>query len=92
MLESSAIVVTLAWITTMFESAELSVVYEDGVLKPDQRLDLPEHTRLQVLIHRVETTPERAAAARRRMREIAAGGMFRLNGHRLTRDDMHERG
>jgi predicted DNA-binding antitoxin AbrB/MazE fold protein len=70
---------------------EISVTYTGGVLKPDQRLDLPEGARLRAVISTDDQSPEGAKAAMREIRRIAESGAFRSGGRRLTRDQMHER-
>ncbi|MCB9865760.1 MAG: antitoxin family protein [Phycisphaerales bacterium] len=71
---------------------ELAVVVEGGLLRPQTKLNFPEHTRLVVAIRRVETTPETETAARKLFADIRQSGMVRLNGWRPSRDEMHERG
>jgi predicted DNA-binding antitoxin AbrB/MazE fold protein len=70
---------------------ELAVVVENGVLRPEQKLNFPEHTRLVIRIQRVETTAEGTAEAKRLFAEIRASGRVRLGGWHPTRDEMHER-
>jgi len=70
----------------------LAVVYERGVLRPEERLDLPERTRLIIAVRRVETTPESESHGRQRLHEIRRRGDIRLAGWRPTRAELHERG
>lgn len=70
---------------------EISVIVENGVLRPETALNYPEHTRLRVRVERVETTPEAAQAAQKLFEEIQASGAVRLGGWHPTREEMHER-
>lgn len=76
----------------MFPVGDIGVVFENGVLRPEQNLDLPEHTRLLISIRRVQVTPSSQENGRRLFHQIREQGLVRLNGWRPTRDDMHERG
>lgn len=71
---------------------ELALVFENGVLRPETQLSLPEHTRLVVTIRRVDVTPESEAEGRRELAEILERCELRLNGWHPTRDELHERG
>lgn len=71
---------------------ELSVIVDNGVLRPEGKMDLPEHTRLVIVIRRVETTPEGEAAGRAALHEIRQRGSILLGGWRPTREELHERG
>lgn len=75
----------------MIAPGEIGVVFENGVLRPEHELSLPEHARLVIAIRRIEVAPEDEEWARHRLREIREGGLVRSNGLRLTRDQMHER-
>lgn len=75
----------------MSTASELGMVVENGLLRPDTPLHLPEHTRLRVVIRRIEVTPESALAGLESLRQIRTAGMVRLGGWRPIRDDMHER-
>ncbi len=71
-------------------NADIDVTYEDGVLRPDQALELPDWTRLRISIRRIEPTPEAEARARRKLNEIRDSGAIRLGGWRPRRDELHE--
>lgn len=75
----------------MAPNGDIAVIFEDGVLKPETELGLPEHARLLIAIRRIEVTKEDEAWARSRLREISEAGLVRSEGLRLTRDQMHER-
>ena len=66
--------------------------YTDGVLKLDKPLDLPEGTRLRVVVSLLEPDPVTKANAIETLRRIRESGVFRSGGRKLTRDEMHERG
>jgi predicted DNA-binding antitoxin AbrB/MazE fold protein len=70
---------------------EMSVIVDQGVLRPETRLDMPDGTRLVIVIRSVETTPEAAAAAREKLHELRRRGTVRLGGWHPTREEMHER-
>ena len=72
-------------------NGELAVVVEGGMLRPEKKLNFPEHTRLVIAIRRVETTPEAEAASKKLFEEIRKSGKVRLGGWHPTRDEMHER-
>lgn len=72
-------------------TGDISVTYENGVLRPDEQLNLPEGTRLRASIHGVAPDPKAAAAAMEAIRRISDSGVFRSGGRRFTRDQMHER-
>ena len=72
-------------------NGEIGVVFENGVLRPEQDLGFPEHTRLVISIRRVEVTPASEEEGRRLLHDIRDRGLVRLEGWRPTRDEMHER-
>lgn len=71
-------------------TARVTGTIEDGVLKFDEPLGLPNHSRVTVIVEPLITTEQRLAAwdstvARLRERPINSGGI------RFTRDELHER-
>lgn len=67
----------------------ITATFEDGVLKPAQPLDLPDHARVRLTVEPMEnevSTEERLAALDNLMR-IAKPHP----GAHLTRDELHER-
>ena len=70
---------------------EISVTYIGGVLKPDERLDLPEGARLRAVILPAAPDPAAAERAWETIKRIRESGVFRSGGRKLTRDQMHER-
>lgn len=77
-------------LSIMVANGEISVTYTNGVLKPDQRLNFPEGTRLRAVISPAEPDPVAAAKAMEEIRRISASGAFRSGGRKFTRDEMHE--
>lgn len=72
-------------------NGEISVTFTGGVLKPDERLDIPEGSRFRAMIRPETGDPVRAAKAMETIRRIRESGVFRSGGRKLTRDEMHER-
>ncbi|MEX2218278.1 MAG: antitoxin family protein [Phycisphaerales bacterium] len=66
------------------------LTYGGGVFKPDEPVDLPEGTRVQVSVWR-PPTPEQSARAWEAIRQISESGAFRSGGKKFTRDELHER-
>lgn len=67
----------------------ITATFEDGVLKPTQPLNLPEHAEVRLTVEQIEhelTQEERLAAFDALMR-IAKPHP----GRHLTRDELHER-
>jgi predicted DNA-binding antitoxin AbrB/MazE fold protein len=67
----------------------ITATFEDGVLKPAQPLDLPEHAQVRLTVEPLVTeltTEERLAALDNLMRLAKPH-----SGPHLTRDELHER-
>ncbi len=80
----------------MYREQDVPFVYEHGVLKPEQPLDLPEGSRGIARIREPDArNGSTQSQARRRaidaIRRIGESGVFNSGGHKLTRDEMHER-
>lgn len=75
----------------MILTGEFEVIVENGLLRPEQPLAFPEHTRLVVSVHRVEPTAQEREWGRQEMRRIREQGLVSLNGWRPMRDELHER-
>lgn len=78
----------------MYREQEFHFVYERGVLRPEERLDLPEGARG---VARIREASEQAASGSRKraietIRRIGESGVFNSGGRKLSRDEMHERG
>jgi predicted DNA-binding antitoxin AbrB/MazE fold protein len=65
----------------------ITATFENGVLKPDQRLGLPPRSRVRLVVQAVETPDEAWEELQRLLKSspINSGGDF------LTRDQLHER-
>lgn len=72
-------------------NGEISGTYTGGVLKPDQRLDLPEGARFRAIIRSEMRDPAAAAKAWETIERIRKSGVFRSGGRKFTRDELHER-
>ena len=71
-------------------TTRLTGTIEDGVLKFDEPLEFPNHSRVTVIVEPLITTEQRLAAwdsteERLRLRPINSGGI------KFTRDELHER-
>jgi len=72
-------------------TTQVTATYIDGVLKPDESVDLYDHARVSLTITPLEDRPQPAAAwesLKQRIRQRPVHG----GGHRFTRDELHERG
>lgn len=78
----------------MYREQEFHFVYEHGVLKPEERLDLPEGARGVARIREGSIEQETMGRARalEAIRRIGDSGIFNSGGTKLTRDEMRERG
>jgi predicted DNA-binding antitoxin AbrB/MazE fold protein len=81
----------------MDREQDIPFIYENGVLKPEAPVDLPEgargiaHIRDAGADSGVGDAPSRRRAIDA-IRRIGESGAFNSGGRRLTRDEMHERG
>lgn len=79
----------------MDREQEVHFVYENGVLRPDEPVDLPEGARGVARILETRDSAHRDSESRRRalatIRRIGESGVFDSGGRQLTRDEMHER-
>jgi predicted DNA-binding antitoxin AbrB/MazE fold protein len=72
----------------------ITATFEDGVLKPMQPLDLPEHAQVRVSIELLKSDIQKQWDATREERLAALESSLRLAkpmGEHLTRDQLHER-
>lgn len=67
-------------------------IYADGVLKPEEKLDLPDQQRVQVIIQPTEEQADidRTAALDRLFADVSRSEFFRA-GPVPTRDELHDR-
>jgi predicted DNA-binding antitoxin AbrB/MazE fold protein len=71
-------------------TTQVEATWSDGVLKPDERVPLPEQTRVRLTIEPIEKhspSTEAWASLKQWIRENPLHGL----GRRLTRDELHER-
>ena len=71
-----------------------TVVYANGVFRPEQPVNIPEHSRLRISIH--EPAPSTNGAYKGRplgeiLNQLRAQGLVRSGGWRPTREELHER-
>jgi len=71
-------------------STRMMATVVNGMLKPDERLSLPDQTRVSLSIEPVEGQPEARVAWASLRAWIKAHPLHGL-GRRLTRDELHER-
>lgn len=69
----------------------IRAVYENGVLKPEGRLDLAEHQRVRISIERLEPASSEQRAAALRLFRLADSARFVAPEKLPTRDELHER-
>lgn len=75
----------------MSVSGEFKVIYENGVLRPETALPIPEHTRLEISIRRIDPSPEDQERAKKLLDRIRREGRIRMDNWRPTREELHER-
>ena len=64
----------------------------DGILKPDQPLQLAEQTRVKLTVEPIdEWTPEKALRAMAAFKEWVKAHPLHLGGKRWTRDELYDR-
>lgn len=67
-------------------------IYEGGVLRPEERLDLAEHQRVRVTVERLESTSsEQRTAALQELFRLADSSRFVAPDKLPTRDELHDR-
>jgi len=73
----------------------ITATFEDGVLKPEQPLDLPEHAQVQITIELPKSALQEQWDATKELRMAALENLLQLakahSGKHLTRDELHER-
>lgn len=70
---------------------EVPVIFENGVFKPEPRIDLPDHARFMITIRDASVDDAAADAAQQAIEEIRARGLIRLDGWTFDRDELYER-
>ena len=73
----------------------ITATFEDGVLKPAQPLNLPDHAQVRISIEPLESDLQIQWNAQKERRLAALENLFRMAkvhpGEHLTRDQLHER-
>ena len=73
----------------------ITATFEDGVLKPAQLLNLPEHTQVRVTVELLQSEIQKEWDATKEIRLAAIEELFRIAkphpARHLTRDELHER-
>jgi hypothetical protein len=62
-----------------------------GLLELDQRIDLPDHSRVRVAVEPVEEWRTRFKAGLQAWRQLRQNQPINSGGRRYTRDELHER-
>ena len=77
----------------MDREQDIPFIYENGVLKPEGAVDLPEGTRGIARIRETDSewTPAKGRQAMDALRRISESGALNSGGVKFTRDEMHER-
>ncbi len=63
----------------------------DGALELDQRIDLPDHSRVRVAIEPLESWRSKFQAGLNEWRSLCERRPIHSGGRRFTRDELHER-
>lgn len=67
-------------------------IYTDGVLKPEEKLDLPDQQRVQVIIQPIDEQGEiDRSAALNRFFDHVSRSTFSYTGTMPTREELHDR-
>ena len=69
----------------------ISATFANGVFKPDERPDLPEQSKVRLVVETVEASAGRSDKAWADLQQIWRTSKFNSQGDRLTRDQLHER-
>lgn len=71
-------------------SQVITAVFESGVLKPEEPLNLPPGARVRLIVESVEGQAEREKAWKE-FDQLCEEVSIDSGGHRLSRDELHER-
>lgn len=69
----------------------ITATFEDGILKPDEPLDLSPHSKVRLVIEPIEPAPEEVRLAWEELERLCVESPIDSGGTRLTRDQLHER-
>lgn len=71
---------------------QVTATFVNGILKPDEKLALPEQARVRLTIESIEEwTPEKGKAAWEALKKQILEQPLHFGGKRYTRDELHER-
>lgn len=73
-------------------SQVITATFENGVLKPDERLALPAGTRLRLIVESVDMSPKGKDQVWQELEQLWEEESVDSGGVRFTRDQLHERG
>jgi predicted DNA-binding antitoxin AbrB/MazE fold protein len=85
------VVLPLARFTGNSLSQIITATYEEGVLKPDQTLELAPHTRVRLTVDPIEAPNEDREQAWVGLQELWDTTTVRSTDPMLSRDQLHER-
>jgi predicted DNA-binding antitoxin AbrB/MazE fold protein len=77
---------------TMLTPYVTHATFEDGLLKPDQALDLPPHARVRLTIEQIQPDRTSRIAASEAFERLCRENSMSFGEPRLTRDQLHDRG
>jgi predicted DNA-binding antitoxin AbrB/MazE fold protein len=72
-------------------SQTILATFEDGVLRPEQRLDLPPHARVRLTVTLVAEETQAIDDSWKELEELWKEASVDSGSERLTRDQLHER-
>lgn len=75
----------------VYDPREFNAIVENGLIRPDEPLNLPDRTRVRIAITTALPTTAEREEALQKLLEISELGLFRSGGHRFTRIELHER-
>ncbi len=75
----------------MQDATELAAIFENGVLRPESELDLPEHSRVIIRIRRIDVSADDERAGRELFGKLVERHGIELNGWKPSREELHER-
>lgn len=76
-------------------SSDIHAVYENGVFRPEEPVNLPDRSRVRISIHDSEARRDGDASMaplKETLNRLRASGVIRTGGWKPSRDDLHERG
>jgi predicted DNA-binding antitoxin AbrB/MazE fold protein len=77
----------------MEQNGEIPVIFERGVFRPEQPVDLPEHSRHRVVVRQSESSANghHPNGLKQTLEGLRARGLIRAGGVVPNRDELHER-